>query len=86
MGCVYHSWEGGSECMCIVGHNATGTNWGIFGTNTTGEWGTPRTLSSILQENSWLVDTAGDGRQARQTPDGISTSYRLWKKEGKQRP
>ena len=66
--CFYDSWKGGTECIGIVGHNghppvfATGTNRGILETITTGEWGTPRTLSSILQETSWIVDTAGDGR------------------------
>ena len=69
--CIYDSWKGGTECIGIVGQNghppvfATGTNRGILENDhyrTTGEWGTPRTLSSILQETSWIVDTAGDGR------------------------
>ena len=69
--CFYDSWKGGTECIeCIgiVGHNghppvfATGTNRGILETITTGEWSTPRTLSSILQETSWIVDTDGDWR------------------------
>ena len=68
--CFYDSWKGGTECIGIVGQNGhppvrywyeSRHSWNDH-YRTTGEWGTPRTLSSIMQETSWIVDTAGDGR------------------------